>query len=95
MYNMLNVYTKCIQACTMFNHVYTLSNTYIQGYSTDIPRTCPNILGIYQKFRISPKNITAGLEPMTSCILASCLDHYATSVIDSEQLLQLIFTLLP
>ena len=32
---------------------------------------------------------------MTSCILASCLDHYATSVIDSEQLLQLIFTLLP
>ena len=48
MYNMLNVYTKCIQVCTMFNHVYTLSNTYIQGYSTDIPRTCPNILGIYQ-----------------------------------------------
>ena len=34
MYNMLNVYTKCIQACTMFNHVYTLSNTYIQGYNT-------------------------------------------------------------
>ena len=27
---MLNVYTKCIQACTMFNHVYTLSNTYIR-----------------------------------------------------------------
>ena len=95
MYNMLNVYTKCIQVCTMFNHVYTLSNTYTQGYSTDIPRTCPNILGIYQKFRISPKNITAGLEPMTSCILASCLDHYATSVIDSEQLLQVICTLLP
>ena len=92
---MLNVYTKCIQVCTMFNHVYTLSNTYTQGYSTDIPRTCPNILGIYQKFRISPKNITAGLEPMTSCILASCLDHYATSVIDSEQLLQVICTLLP
>ena len=31
---------------------------------------------------------------MTSCILASCLDHYATIVIDSEQLLQVIFTLL-
>ena len=31
---------------------------------------------------------------MTSCILASCLDHYATSVMDSEQLLQVIFTFL-
>ena len=48
MYNMLNVYTKCIQVCIMFNHVYTLSNTCTQGYSTDIPGTRPNILGIYQ-----------------------------------------------
>ena len=32
---------------------------------------------------------------MTSCILAISLDHYATSVIDSERLLQVIFTLLP
>ena len=47
---MLNVYTKCIQVCTMFNHVYTLSNTHTQGYIVLIYQGHALIYLVYTRF---------------------------------------------
>ena len=96
----LSVY-KCVPCLTMYihylTHIFRDIVLIYQGHSLIYlvyTRFWPDKQEI-QNIKLSTKNITAGLEPMTSCILASCLDHYATSVIDSEQMLQLIFTLLP
>ena len=94
----LSVY-KCVPCLTMYihylTHIFRDIVLIYQGHALIYLVYIPDFGQINKKFRISTKNITAGLEPMTPCILASCLDHYATSVIDSEQLLQVIFTLLP
>ena len=93
----LSVY-KCVPCLTMYihylTHIFRDIVLIYQGHAL--------IYLVYTRFwpdkqeiqNIKKKNIKAGLEQMTSCILARCLDHYATSVIDSEQLLQVIFTLL-
>ena len=95
----LSVY-KCVPCSIMYIHYLThiFRNIVLiyQGHALIyLPVVYTRFWPDKQEIQNINKKYKAGLEPMTSCILASCLDHYANSVIDSEQLLQLIFTLLP
>ena len=50
---------------------------------------------IYSFFTKSKRSIISGLEPMTSCILASCLDRCATSVLAIGQRFVVLVNCLP
>ena len=86
-----HVFTFYVHVQTVYIHVYALSYFLFTCFNMSIPciyrskdihtwyiqvQTC-----IYNFFTKSKRSIISGLEPMTSCILASCLDRCATRVL--------------
>ena len=100
-----HVFTFYVHVQTVYTHVYVFSYLLFTCFNMSIPciyrskdihtwyiqvQTC-----IYSFFTKSKRSIISGLEPMTSCILASCLDRCATSVLAIGQRFVVLVNCLP
>ena len=100
-----HVFTFYVHVHTVYIHVYAFSYLLFTCFNMSIPciyrskdihtwyiqvQTC-----IYSFFTKSKRSIISGLEPMTSCIPASCLDRCATSVLVIGQRFVVLVNCLP